>query len=133
MGLAQPPIYSGKTKFDLFVEIESAAELRNLSPDFSKLAHIDTDRAVIVTAKGDSDKVDFISRVFAPAAGINEDPVTGSAHCALSQFWSGKLEKSDMRAFQASKRGGALMVSYKGDVTEFSGEAVTVFKGRLLK
>ena len=101
----------GRNRWDLFVEVRAAAQVVSLSPDLARLAAV-ASRCAVVTARaeglspGDSDAgVDFVSRVFAPAAGVNEDPVTGSAHCGLAPYWRQRLQKSSLRAFQASKRG----------------------------
>jgi len=95
---------------DLFVEVDSESSLRKLNPDFGLLATIKT-RGVIVTARSDDGAYDFVSRFFAPDAGIPEDPVTGSAHCALAPFWAERLGRNELTGFQASKRGGVVRVS----------------------
>jgi predicted PhzF superfamily epimerase YddE/YHI9 len=87
---------------------------------------------VVVTAPGDQPDRDFISRFFAPAVGVPEDPVTGSAHCALAPFWSQRLGKTRMTGYQASPRGGTVRVEVKGDRVLLGGRAVTVFRGQLL-
>ena len=114
---------------DLLVEAASEKALGAVSPDFPALAGIDA-RGVIVTAPGGG-SCDFVSRFFAPAAGIDEDPVTGSAHCALGPFWGGRLGKTDLRGYQASKRGGHVGVRLAGDRVVLSGKAATVFQGVL--
>lgn len=86
-------VFAGRTKFDRFLTLDSAARLRQLRPNFAQLAAVDT-RGVIVTAHSDDPRYDFISRFFGPAVGVNEDPVTGSAHCALSTYWAPQLGKS---------------------------------------
>ena len=111
------------------VEIDSAEKLLAVAPDFGALKKVDT-LGVIVTAKGSGD-VDFVSRFFAPAAGFDEDPVTGSAHTRLANYWSRKLGKTKMRAKQLSRRGGSLMVEVFGDRVKITGKAVTVIKGEL--
>ncbi len=124
-----------ETEFDYLVELESAEVVKNLNPDISALAQLES-RAIIVTAQGDENSdgsPDFVSRVFAPRVGINEDPVTGSAHCILSDFWAKKLGKNEFMAHQVSERGGTLKVKLNGDRTTISGRAVTIFKGKLLK
>ncbi|MGF1671531.1 MAG: PhzF family phenazine biosynthesis protein [Balneolaceae bacterium] len=115
-------------KSDYLVLVESETELKILKPDFSKLKKIDT-RGVIVTAPGSD--YDFVSRFFAPAVGINEDPVTGSAHTMLTPFWSNRLGKSSFKAAQLSKRGGSLQCNLKGGRVELTGEAVTFFAGMI--
>ncbi|MBI5815394.1 MAG: PhzF family phenazine biosynthesis protein [Nitrospinae bacterium] len=113
---------------DYLVELCCAPDVREISPDFVALAKIPM-RGVIVTAAGDEAGVDFVSRFFAPAAGINEDPVTGSAHCALAPYWAGKLAKTSFNARQVSKRGGELTVEIRGERVLITGRAVTVWEG----
>ncbi|MBL8171145.1 MAG: PhzF family phenazine biosynthesis protein [Acidobacteria bacterium] len=112
------------------LEFASAAEVRELRPDFSLLRRA-VNSGVIVTARGDA-PYDFISRYFACYAGIDEDPVTGSAHCALATYWASRLGKTQMLAYQASARGGEVQVRLNGDRVFLGGEAVTVLRGSLL-
>lgn len=105
-------------------------EVRNMTPDFSLMKN-SRFGDLIVTAPSSDKNFDFCVRCFAPALGINEDPVTGSAHCALVPFWHGKTGKTDFVSHQVSKRGGILRVSLKGDRVEISGRAITVFKAEL--
>lgn len=128
--LSVDAIFVGKTKFDRFVVVDSAEIVRSLRPDFRKLASIAA-RGVIVTSVSDMPEVDFISRFFAPSHGIDEDPVTGSAHCALAPYWAQQLGKTQMVGFQASERGGLVNVELKGDRVILGGEAVLVMKGEL--
>jgi predicted PhzF superfamily epimerase YddE/YHI9 len=121
----------GKTRFDYLVEVESEAALRGLSPDFGQLKTIPV-RGVIVTSRSAEPRFDFVSRFFAPASGVDEDPVTGSAHCCLGDFWHKRLGKSELVAFQASARGGVVKVRVAGDRAYLAGRAVTVAKGELL-
>ena len=122
----------GGNKMDYFVELDSAAELRALRPDHGKLrASTKEVRGVIVTARSDSGDFDFISRFFAPGSGIDEDPVTGSAHCALAPYWAAKLDKTTMTGYQASPRGGVVEVELRGDRVLLRGTAVTVVAGEL--
>ena len=123
--------YFGRTRFDVFVELDSAESVRSLRPDFRKLMALDT-RGIIATARSDDPKFDFLSRFFSPRSGIDEDPVTGSAHCALAPFLSAKLGKTAMTGFQASPRGGVVGVRVNGDRVILSGQAVTVLEGALL-
>lgn len=123
--------FVGKTRFDYFVEAESEAAVRELTPDFTALRKFGV-RGVIVTARSSSAEFDFISRFFAPGAGIDEDPVTGSAHCALGPYWSERLGKQAFTAYQASVRGGVVRVCVKGDRVILGGQAVTVMRGELL-
>ncbi len=124
-------LYVGKNKFDYLIEVGSAETVRKIAPNFSLLKKIDV-RGVIVTAQSDIDKYDIISRFFAPAVGVDEDPVTGSAHCTLSPYWSDKLGKNELKAYQASNRGGELTIVYHGDRVLLRGEAVTMMKIELL-
>jgi PhzF family phenazine biosynthesis protein len=105
--------------------------VRGLKPDFMRLLATDA-RAVIVTSKSDSDKQDFVSRYFAPKVGIDEDPVTGSAHCYLAPYWSAKLGTTNLTGFQASQRGGYIRCEHAKDRVYLEGEAVTIFKAELL-
>jgi len=115
---------------DYLVHIEDETELRRLQPDFSALKSVGA-RGVMVTAASRQPAYDFVSRFFAPGSGIDEDPVTGSAHCTLAPFWAERLGKSAMRAFQASPRGGELLVQLQGERVMLSGTAVTVFEAQL--
>jgi predicted PhzF superfamily epimerase YddE/YHI9 len=121
----------GRNEFDYLVEVASASEVRELHPDFARLAATEC-RGVIVTAKADDARYDFVSRFFAPQAGINEDPVTGSAHCCLSEWWGPKLGKAEMVGYQASERGGVVKVARDRGRVKLIGRAVTVSRGELL-
>jgi PhzF family phenazine biosynthesis protein len=123
--------YVGRNQFDYIVELPSETEVRNLKPDHSVLRQLPV-RGVIVTSRADQGAYDFVSRFFAPAVGVDEDPVTGSAHCCLTPFWAQRLGKNEMNAFQASPRGGAVRVRLVGDRVKLAGHAVTVFRGELL-
>jgi PhzF family phenazine biosynthesis protein len=129
--LGVEPSYTGETSFDSFLVVHSAHVVRSLRPDFRRLAEV-PNRGVIVTAASDEPHFDFISRFFAPAAGIDEDPVTGSAHCCLGPYWSQRLDKLELVGYQASPRGGVVRVSVSGDRVILGGRAVTVLKGELL-
>jgi PhzF family phenazine biosynthesis protein len=122
------PIYVGRNRFDYLIEIESETVLRNLKPNFSLLGEVQS-RGVLVTCR--SDEFDFISRCFFPAVGVNEDPVTGSAHCCLAPYWSKKLQKNELYAYQASQRGGILKIHLDHDRVIMAGMAVTVMKSEL--
>jgi predicted PhzF superfamily epimerase YddE/YHI9 len=124
------PSFIGRSKFDLFV-VESEEVVRTLKPDFNRLRSIPGLRGVIVSSRSTNPRFDFISRFFAPAAGIDEDPVTGSAHCSLAPFWSERLGKPSMTAYQASRRGGVVRVRLEGDRVVLGGQAVTVMRGNL--
>lgn len=122
--------FVGKNAFDYLVEVESEAGLRDLQPDHSRLRKLPV-RGIIVTARG-AGEFDFVSRFFAPGSGIDEDPVTGSAHTALGPYWSGRLGKTDFTAFQASARGGVVRVRVEGERVKLGGQAVTVMTGELM-
>lgn len=124
------PKFTGRSEDDYLLEIDGEDELRGLKPDFTSLAKLKA-RGVIVTSPSRSRKYDFISRFFAPAVGIDEDPVTGSAHCSLGPFWGKKLGKKEMVGYQASIRGGAVRVGLLGDRVTLGGKAVTVTAGSL--
>jgi PhzF family phenazine biosynthesis protein len=123
--------YYGRTRFDVFVEFSCAEAVRQLQPDPRRVANVAA-RGVIVTAASDDPRFDFISRFFAPNAGIDEDPVTGSAHCALGPYWGARLGKSHVVGYQASARGGVVRVHNRGDRVTLIGQAVTVFEGQLV-
>jgi len=124
------PKYLGASQFDYLVELDSEETVRNLQPNFTLLKAFSV-RGVIVTARSSVPEFDFVSRFFAPAVGIDEDPVTGSAHCCLAPFWGHRLEKVTMKAYQASKRGGVVMLELLTKRVLISGQAVTVVKGTL--
>ena len=124
-------LYVGKSRFDYLLEVASESVVRGLSPDFKKLSSVKC-RGVIVTTKSDEARFDFVSRFFAPAAGIDEDPVTGSAHCCLADYWAKRLGKATMVGYQASARGGIVHVEVQGNRVMLGGEAVVVAQGELL-
>ncbi|MFY9801227.1 MAG: PhzF family phenazine biosynthesis protein, partial [Methanoregula sp.] len=103
--LGVTPRYVGKNRFDYLIELATEEEVRDLKPDFSCLSTIPM-RGVIVTSAAHNPDYDFVSRFFAPSAGVPEDPVTGSAHCCLCPFWEKRLHKTEFLAYQASGRGG---------------------------
>lgn len=129
--LGVAPRYVGKNAFDYLIEVESEAVLRSMAPDFKRLVAIGC-RGIIVTARSDDPSFDFVSRFFAPAAGIDEDPVTGSAHCCLADYWGRRLGKTRMVGYQASSRGGVVHVETRGDRVLLGGQAVIVAEGELL-
>ncbi len=128
--------FVGASRTDLLVEVRSEALVRGLAPDFGALRRLGV-RGVIVTAKADAvssadgQAFDFVSRFFAPGAGIDEDPVTGSAHCTLAPYWAAKLNSTKMVGYQASARGGVVRVRLAGDRVFLGGQAVTVLQGEL--
>lgn len=123
--------YVGRNKFDYLTEVESEEVVRALRPDFRLLRTLPV-RGVIVTSRASSAGFDFVSRFFAPGSGVDEGPVTGSAHCALGPFWSKHLSKTEFRAYQASARGGVVRVRLNGDRVILGGQAVTVLRGELV-
>lgn len=120
--------YVGQNGMDYFVVTDSAHAVRELQPDFPRLAAVGL-RGVIVTARSDNTKFDFVSRFFAPGSGVLEDPVTGSAHCCLGPYWAGKLEKSELVGLQVSRRTGLVRVRCVGERVKLGGQAVTVLRG----
>ena len=124
------PVYVGRNKFDYLVEVASEHMVRSLDPDHAQLRKIDV-RGVIVTSRASSTDADFVSRFFAPGSGIDEDPVTGSAHCCLTPYWASRLGKHEMTAYQASPRGGFVYVRLAADRVKLAGHAVTVLRGEL--
>jgi PhzF family phenazine biosynthesis protein len=125
------PLFTGESKFDFLIEVDSEEAVRNLSPNFSMLHTLDV-RGIIVTSRAKTPGYDFVTRFFAPGAGIDEDPVTGSACCTLGPYWSERLGKNDFVAYQASKRGGIVRVRVAGDRVLLQGQAVTVMRGELM-
>jgi PhzF family phenazine biosynthesis protein len=124
-------IWVGRNQFDYLVEVADEATLRALKPNHHLLRELPV-RGVIATARSRNPDYDFVSRFFAPGSGIDEDPVTGSAHSALAPFWGARLGKKEMTGFQASARGGIVRVRLEGDRVCMSGQAVTVLRGDLL-
>jgi predicted PhzF superfamily epimerase YddE/YHI9 len=130
-GLDITPRYVGKSQFDFLVEADSEQTVRSLAPDFTLLKRVQA-RGVIVTARAESREFDFVSRFFAPSAGVDEDPVTGSAHCVLGPYWAKHLCKTEFVAYQASARGGVVKVRLVGNRVKLGGQAVTVMRGELV-
>lgn len=138
--LGARPRFVGRSRFDWFVEVESEEALRSLTPDFGRLRRVEA-RGIIVTSRAAGaarasssgpDSFDFVSRFYAPSSGIDEDPVTGSAHCSLAPYWGERLGKTAMAGWQASARGGEVRVRMAGDRVVLSGQAVTVMRGELV-
>jgi PhzF family phenazine biosynthesis protein len=130
--LGQEPLWVGKGKHDLLVELPSEKAVRTLLPNHALLATIDA-RGVIVTSTAISERFDFVSRFFAPRVGIPEDPVTGSAHCALGPYWAERLNRDSLVGYQVSERGGTVRVTVDGsDRIRLGGQAVTVMRGRFV-
>lgn len=128
---AGTPLYVGRSRFDYLVQVESETVLRGIAPDLRRLSAIEA-RGVIVTSRAANGDYDFVSRFFAPRVGIDEDPVTGSAHCTLADFWHRQLGKTRFLARQISPRGGVLRVGVEGDRVLLGGQAITVIRGELL-
>jgi predicted PhzF superfamily epimerase YddE/YHI9 len=129
--LGTEPRYVGKNKFDYLVEVESEEAVRNTRPNHTRLRQVEA-RGVIITSRSATPQFDFVSRFFAPGSGVDEDPVTGSAHCALGPYWEERLQKREFVAYQASSRGGVVRVRTEGDRVRLGGQAVTVLRGELL-
>ena len=136
------PVWIGRNRMDYLVEVSNAKALRELQPDMGLLSRIPC-RGIIVTARAqpldssvsDSNtpngEYDFLSRFFAPAVGVDEDPVTGSAHCCLGPYWAERLGKNDLIGYQASRRGGVIQVRVEGERVKLGGQAVTTLRGEL--
>jgi PhzF family phenazine biosynthesis protein len=129
LGLLSPPLATLQNNMDFLVHIDSADDLRNMRPDFELLSKLQS-RGWIVTCQSDSPDFDFLSRFFGPSVGIDEDPVTGSAHCCLVSYWAAILHRTNMTAYQASKRGGVVSVDIRNDRAILSGHATTVIWGK---
>jgi PhzF family phenazine biosynthesis protein len=129
--LGAEPVNMQRSRFDYLVELASDAAVRALRPDLARLKSVEA-RGVIVTARSADARFDVVSRFFAPAAGVDEDPVTGSAHCVLGPYWRERLKKTELTGYQASARGGTVRLRMKGDRLDLVGEAVTVLRGELL-
>ena len=128
--LGVAPTFVGKSRFDYLIEVDGEDVVRRLTPDIGRIKTLPV-RGVMVTSRAATKGWDFVSRFFAPAVGVDEDPVTGSAHCTLTPYWSGKLGKKEMIARQLSTRGGTLHVRLAGDRVKLGGHAVTVLRGEL--
>ncbi len=129
--LGVAPVYVGKSRFDYLVEVANEEAVRDAKPDYHRLAALPV-RGVMITSASGAPGTDFVSRFFAPGSGIDEDPVTGSAHCCLTPFWSRRLGRPDLVARQLSARGGVLRLRLDGERVRISGQAVTVLRGEIL-
>ncbi len=129
--LGATPVAVQRWHNSFLIEVAGEAELRGQAPDFAALKALPL-RSVAVTCRSETPGYDFISRYFAPRMAVNEDPVTGSAHCALATYWGRKLDKTELNAYQASPRGGEVRLSRRGERVLLAGQAVTVVKGELL-
>jgi PhzF family phenazine biosynthesis protein len=147
LGLADPA-FIGRSRYDWLIETRTAAEVVELAPAFEALRAFET-RGFIVTAAVEADdlpealaetlanvagdqRIDFVSRFFAPRLRVDEDPVTGSAHCVLGPYWAQRLGRAALTGYQASQRGGVVGVTHRGDRVDLAGQAVTVLAGELL-
>jgi PhzF family phenazine biosynthesis protein len=119
-----------RSRYDWLVEVETEADVVGCKPDFTRLKQVEA-RGIMITSRSSDPAFDIVSRFFAPASGIDEDPVTGSAHCTLAPWWSTKLQRRELVARQASARGGTLHVAVAGDRVKLAGGAVTVLRGEL--
>jgi PhzF family phenazine biosynthesis protein len=131
LGIAKP-VHVGRNRFDYFIEIDSEDAVRALNPNHAELRKIEVRGVVVTSRAGSTTAADFVSRFFAPGSGVDEDPVTGSAHCCLAPYWAEKLGKEELTGFQASSRGGYVRVRVAGDRVKLGGKAVTVLRGELL-
>ena len=128
---AGPVRWTGLGRLDYLVELADEAAVRDLAPDVGRLGWLGSRGVIVTAAAAGTGGYDFVSRFFAPGAGIDEDPVTGSAHCALGPFWAGRLGRDELTGFQASARGGLVRVRPQGDRVLLGGRAVTVLRGQL--
>jgi PhzF family phenazine biosynthesis protein len=119
----------GRNEADYLVELADEAAVRGVRPDFRKLQAA---RGVMVTARSESPGIDFVSRFFAPAAGVDEDPVTGSAHCTLGPFWAARLGRRELTGYQASARGGTVRVVVGEERVTLRGTAITMLRAELV-
>ena len=129
--LGVEPGHVGRNRFDTLVVVDSEKTLRELQPDIGLLRELPS-RGIIVTSEASMAGYDFVSRFFAPQVGVDEDPVTGSAHCCLGPYWSEVLGRDELLAYQASARGGTLGVRVAGERVHLSGQAVTVLRAELV-
>lgn len=125
------PLFVGRNQSDWLVEVASEQEILELAPDTRRLEDA-CDRGLIVTSVAEGDSYHFVSRFFAPAAGVDEDPVTGSAHCCLGPYWAERLENPELIGFQASSRGGVVRTRVAGDRVILGGQAITIMEGELV-
>jgi PhzF family phenazine biosynthesis protein len=130
LNLKSKPVFIGMSEEDAVVEVKDERTVRSLQPNSAELRRLPA-RAVAVTSRASLKGFDFVSRFFAPAVGVDEDPATGSSHCALTPYWAAKLGKPEMLAYQASERGGVLKVRLEGKRVKIAGQAVTIFRAAL--
>lgn len=125
------PLFVGRNGSDWLIEVGSEQEVLNLDPDLRRLGEV-CDRGLIVTSASRTDSYHYVSRFFAPAAGVDEDPVTGSAHCCLGPYWTARLNNPDLVGFQASDRGGVVRTRLTGERVILGGQAITIMEGELV-
>ncbi|MEM7205877.1 MAG: PhzF family phenazine biosynthesis protein [Planctomycetota bacterium] len=137
LGLTEPPHFIGRNDDDLLLELDSEAAVRAVAPDFGRLGALDL-RGVMVTARaeattqpGGAKEADFVSRFFCPSGGVDEDPVTGSAHCTLGPHWAERVGRDEVTGYQASTRGGFVRVRVRGDRVDLIGQTITVLRAEL--
>lgn len=129
---AEAPAFVGRCRMGWFVELGTEEEVRNYAPDFGAIERLGSgDLGVIITARAKSG-TDVVSRYFAPAAGVPEDPVTGSAHCVIGPYWGAKLGRGELTGWQASRGGGHVAMKMENGRVELRGRAVTVLRGEVL-
>jgi PhzF family phenazine biosynthesis protein len=129
---AEEILWCGRSQFDIVLQLNSPQSVARIEPNFAVLKEFEA-RGVIVTAEADEGNWDFVSRFFGPRVGVDEDPVTGSAHCALAPFWAQRLGKTTMQARQISERGGEMTVQVLADRVELRGQCVTILRGEVLR
>jgi len=129
--LGARPKSAATSRFDLLIELESEAVVRDLKPDIGLLSNLPYRGVIVTAAAASDDEYDFVSRFFAPRAGVPEDPVTGSAHCVLGPYWGERLGQTSLIGYQASARGGVVKVELRGERAVLGGQAVTVWGGEL--
>lgn len=131
-GVSIVPDFVGRSRFDYLVVLDSESQVRNLDVDFRRLAACECRGVIVTAASNETQDCDFVSRFFAPAANVDEDPVTGSAHCCLSVYWSARMGQDSLTGYQASARGGYVRITMQNDRVLLRGNAVTILKGELL-
>jgi predicted PhzF superfamily epimerase YddE/YHI9 len=129
--LGVQPVTVCQSAASYLIELATEQEVRDTAPDFARLNAV-PEGWTCITAVASTPGFDFVSRFFAPQSGIDEDPVTGSTHCALADFWSKRSGRTDFRAYQCSKRGGVVFARLEGDRVVIGGQAVTVMRGELV-
>jgi predicted PhzF superfamily epimerase YddE/YHI9 len=132
--LGADPVFVGRNRMDHLVELKDESTVRSLKPDLKQIALVseaEDVRGIIVTSMSTNGEADIVSRCFFPSFGIDEDPVTGSAHCALAPYWMQRISKQEIVAYQASPRGGWLRLRVAGNRVKLRGQAVTTLRGAL--